>query len=267
MLSIDGVHIEKDLGLHLLESSNEPILPSTRDNVVSIPGKHGAYAFKAYMSEKTFFQEVLIPTQATLFDVQNIIRKITPLILDQYGNPKEVELKWDYDPDKYYRGVFSGYVSIDRIHRAGKFYLPFTAYDPYAYSVVYADEVTWGSEVLTFESSYELGHTGTDGITKIIAPTTLNAFLDGYAVKPIFEISGSADNLTVTNGEQSFSLPSFNGDWVIDCERYTVTKNGTNVFSEVSLREFWLNKGSNFIVIGGFNLDIKIRMKFRDRYL
>lgn len=234
MLSIDGVHIENDLGLHLLQGSNEPILPDTRDKTVTIPGRHGAISFDSYLAPRRFFQEILIPTQSTIEDVQEIVRSISPLILDEYGKPKEVELRWDYEPDKYYIAKFSGYIAINRIHHAGMFPIPFTAYDPYAYSVVYADELTWGNEELTFQSHYLLGHEGSDGLVEVTNPTNLTLEVDGYAVKPTIEIDGSADGLTLSVNGQSFTLDNFSdSEWEIDCDKYLVIKDDQNAFAQM----------------------------------
>lgn len=167
----------------------------------------------------------MIPTQATLNDVQAIVRNVSTLLLDQYGKPKTVKLVFDYEPDRYYMARFSGFISINRIAKAGLFPIPFKAYDPWAHSTVLADDVNWGSKVINFESSYTMEHTGSDGKKTITGPTTFNIYADGYAVKPIIEISGSATSLTVTNNGQSFTLPAFtNATWVIDCEKYTVLK-------------------------------------------
>lgn len=268
MLSIDGTHIENDLGLHLLQGSNEPILPDTQDNTVTIPGRHGAYSFDSYLAPRRFFQEVLIPTQSTIEDVQEIVRSISPLILDYEGKPKEVELRWDYEPDKYYIAKFSGYISINRIHHAGIFYLPFTAYDPHAHSIVTSDEITWGNEELTFQSHYLLGHEGSDGKKHITSPTTLTFEVVGQAIKPIIEISGSADDLTLSVNNQSFTLNDFNNvDWVIDGNKYLVTKNNANAFSEMEGDFLMLNRGQNELTVTGSNLDVEIHVKFRDKYL
>ena len=229
---------------------------------------HGAHNFGSFIEPRQLTASIGIPNQATISDVQVIVRKIASMLLDQYGKPKEVTLKYDYEPDKHYKAKFSGSININRILDSGIFPIPFTAYDPYAYSNVFSDEITWGSEVITFESNYLLGHEGTAGMVDITSPQTINVTVAGYALKPIFEISGSADSLIVTNDGQSFSLPSFsNTDWVIDCERYTVTKNGVNAFGETGLREFWLHEGNNAVQISGSNINISIRIKFRDKWM
>jgi predicted phage tail component-like protein len=134
MLSIDGVHLENDLGLHLLAGSDETMMPETRQDTLTIPDRHGAIAFDSYLEPRRLFPQILIPSQATLNDVQGIVRKVSSLLVDEYGKPKDVKVIYDYEPDKYYIARLTGYISVDRIAKAGIFLIPLYAYDPFAYS-------------------------------------------------------------------------------------------------------------------------------------
>src|SRR5690625_1768149 len=159
---IDGVRLA-DLGVHLLADSEEPILPNVRTQSVVIPGRHGAYDFGSYFEPRLLTLSCGINNQASLYHVQALVRKFSDLFLDQYGRPKEVTVEYEYDLGKQYTAKLASEVSINRIVRAGLFQVPLIAYDPYAYSTFTSDEVTWGSEVITFEYSYLLGHEGTGG--------------------------------------------------------------------------------------------------------
>jgi predicted phage tail component-like protein len=142
MLSIDGVHLENDLGLHLLAGSDETMMPETRQDTLTIPDRHGAIVFDSYLEPRRLFPQILIPSQATLNDVQGIVRKVSSLLVDEYGKPKDVKLIYDYEPEKYYIARLTGYISVDRIAKAGIFLIPMYAYDPFAYSISTAyDEI------------------------------------------------------------------------------------------------------------------------------
>lgn len=248
--------------------SDIPMTPETRDKTIEVPGRHGAYDLGAYYGALPINLECSILGKS-MSDVQYSARELKRLLLDQYGKPKTVKVIIpEIDSDKFYNARLQGGVSIDRLAAKGDFSLPMTAHDPHAYSTVHADDITWGNEVLTFESFYLLGHEGSAGMVDITAPTTKTISVSGYALRPIIEISGSADELTVTNNGQSFSLPSFsNADWEIDCERYTVKKDGQSAFGEVGLREFWLYPGDNDVQIDGNNIDISMRIRFRDKWM
>ena len=87
MISIDGVHLEKDLGLHVLADSEETMIPQVRQDSIEIPGRHGEIVFDSYLESRRLFPTVLIPSQATLADVQRILRKVSSLLLDEYARP------------------------------------------------------------------------------------------------------------------------------------------------------------------------------------
>lgn len=266
---IDGVDLTKDLGLKVLADTSDEMLPDVQNYSVNIPGRHGDYSFKSWMQPRKFSIDLLIPPQASRMDVQVIAREFNRLLLDRFGNPKEVTLSFDFEPDKHYNVKLTSSIDIERKLRMGFFTAEFTAYDPFAYSNVYADEITWGSEEITFEYQYLLGHEGIGGSVKVTSPTTItDVYVEGYAVKPIFEIRGSASSLTVSANGHSFSLPTFsNASWTIDCEKYLVTKNGSNAFGDVVLGEFVLEPGENNVVIGGSGINVDIRIKYRDRFM
>lgn len=267
MITMNDSYRLGDFGLFPLQEHEHPMTPVIENKTLSIPRKAGLYYFGTEIGERRF--SIPIGTvNMNRNELQRNLRKFVAFLFDQYGQPKGIKIVFDYEPDKYYTVKCDDPLLPSRLVHASEFELPFTAYDPFAHSNVYADEITWGNQTITFESHYLLGHEGSDGLVSVTSPTTLDIFVTGYAVKPIIEISGSATNLTVTNNGQSFSLPSFsNADWVIDCDRYTVSKNGQSAFGEVSLREFWLNEGSNAVQLTGNNIDIDIRIKFRDRWM
>ncbi len=266
MITLDGKTL-KELGLIPLKEHLNPILPATQDMTLDMPEIHGLYHFNSKMGSKSFSIPVLI-AEDNRNEVQTVATNLAAFLLDQYARPREIELKFIYEPDKFYKVKFTGQIDPERYGRLSNFVLPFTAYDPFKYAIVYAEELTWGNEELTFESMYTFGNTGTDGTVTITSPTSLNAYVEGYAIKPIIEISGSADNLTVTNGEQSFSMPSFsNVIWTIDCQSYTVKKYDANGFNDVRLREFILQPGSNEIKVDGTNINITMRIKYRDKWM
>ena len=85
------------------------------------------------------------------------------------------------------------------------------------------------------------------------------------AVQPNLIIEGTANNLKVECGDYSFALPNFiNGKWEIDFKRYVVFRNGQETMIEI--RDFYLMPGSNEIKVTGNNINIDLRIKFRDKY-
>lgn len=258
-----------DIGIRAKEDSEVMGVPATRDNVVTIPGKHGARHMGSWLEPKPFNLNCKIINRNNASQLMYASRELAKLFLDQYARPKEVKYVNEAEPNKFYTVKYVGSISIEKLASYGDFELPLVAYDPYAYLNVYADEVTWGSQDITFNSfDYTFGHHTLGGTIHVTTPTTETITVSGYALKPIFEITGSASSLTVSSNGRSFSLPSFsNATWTINCENYTVLKDGSSAFNEVDLPEFWLEVGNNDITIDGSGIDIDLRIKFRDKYM
>src|SRR5690625_895255 len=140
----------QDDGIIVLLPTEEPALPSFRNINVTIPGKHGAYDFGAYMEPKLFSLHIVFPRQS-YSDLKHQIRQFNRRFVDTYGRPKTVVLRFGDEIDKYYNVRVTDSLPIERTAERGFGTLQLTAYDPYAYSTVMSDEVLWGSEDITFE--------------------------------------------------------------------------------------------------------------------
>lgn len=267
-LTIDGKHIS-ELNLQLLRDHQNPATPSTRDNVMTIPGMHGAYDFGASLGVREFNLPVHLKLKDEYETLSTAIRKVMAVFIDPYGKPKTVKLIFDYEPDKYYMVRYSGNIPINRLFSMGKFELPLTAYDPHAYSIVDSTEdVLWGDDI-PFMSDITFG-IGANSYT-VTTPQTLN--IDNFGsqvVRPIVEITGSATSLTLTIKGESFSIGTFtNSTILIDAERYAAMKNGQNFLFQLqgNLEKLEFMPGANAIQIGGSNLNINIAFKYRAKYI
>ncbi|WP_181349386.1 phage tail domain-containing protein [Thalassobacillus sp. CUG 92003] len=269
--SIDGVHFTDDLGIIHREGSAHPISPGFRSSTVEIPGRPGVYDFGGRPDVREFELACMIPRNETLYGVQEKAREIARVLLDDYGRPKTARLIYDYEPDKFYNVRLVNGVSLERVVKAGEFTLPLTAHDPWAYSVRdNSDGVpTWGSDDVTFEYHYLLGNEETgDNTFTITADKVIEAKIRGYAVRPIFDINGSAGDAHFQLNGKQFDLPSFsNESWTIDGERYTVKHNGQNGMPDFSGEFLELLPGDNEIHIWGYGMNFDLTVKFRDRFM
>ncbi|MES9781158.1 distal tail protein Dit [Bacillus thuringiensis] len=267
-LTIDGKHIS-ELNLQLLRDHQNPAAPSTRDNVMTIPGMHGAYDFGASLGVKEFLLPVHLKLKNEYETLSSAIRKVMAVFIDPYGKPKTVKLIFDYEPDKYYMVRYSGNIPINRLFSMGKFELPLTAYDPHAYSIIEStDDVYWGDNV-PFLSDIPLEI----GASKYVITSPQIVSIDNFGsqvVRPIVEITGSATSLTLTVQGESFSLGTFtNSTLLIDAERYAAIKNGQSFLFQLqgNLEKLELMPGTNAINVGGSNLNINIAFKYRAKYV
>src|SRR5690606_29826535 len=105
------------------------------------------------------------------------------------------------------------------------------------------------------------------GVT-VTSPTTIPIYVDGEALRPVIEINGSANGLTMSANGKSFTLPNFTDThWIIDGENFVVLRNGVEELSALTGDFIELLHGDNDVVIGGTNMDFEITVKYRDKYI
>src|SRR5690625_2409294 len=263
---IDGELLQDD-GISALLSTDEPATPSLRNMSVSVPRRHGPSDFGVYVGERVFSLAVVFRRQS-YSDLKRQIRAFNRRFFDEYGRPRTVSLRCGDEVDKYYNVRLTDGISIERTAERGFAEVQLTAFDPYAYSLVNANDVTWGSEVVTFEWSYLLGMGGTAGGERITSARTIPIYVDGEALRPVIEINGKANGLTISANGKSFKLPDFTATkWTIDGDKYVVTRNGVEDLSAMSGDFIELLHGDNNVRIAGSELDFDLAIKYRDRYV
>ncbi|AAP24503.1 MULTISPECIES: distal tail protein Dit [Bacillus] len=267
-LTLDGKPL-KQLGLALLPGYQHPAAPPVRDYTVSIPGRPGAYYFGSDIDPMEFNLPLIIKPQENRYELAAAIRKMVDTFIDPYGKPKEVKLIYDYEPDKYYLARYSGSMSIERYFRMGKFELPMIAYDPYAYSIIDSTNgIKWGDPIPWMS---DIPISAGDNSYTINSPQNIS--LNNYGtlvVRPVINISGSAENLTLTLKGERFSLGTFtNSTFLLDAKHYTAIKNGQNYLFQLKgdLEKLELIPGANVIKISGVNLNINITFEYRAKYI
>lgn len=138
---LDGIR-DVDLGFRVLEESQDPLIPSTRDQNMLIDGRHGSYDFGAVLDPKPFVFECAFIPQGTSYErpsaseLQKRVRRLAEFMTDTYGRPRNMRLVRSWEPDKYYIVRYSGSAPLERIAYSsiGLFTLPLVAFDPFAYS-------------------------------------------------------------------------------------------------------------------------------------
>lgn len=259
----------KDLGFRLLHDHDNPMISGTRDRTISIPGKHGAYDFGADLEPISF----MLPFYFSADDVQNAqnrVRLMKSMLLDGSGHPKTFKLTFGYEPDRFYNVRFTGHMSIDRmIGRSGRFELPLICYEGLAWSTAESSEVVWGSETITFENeAYHYGHSG-DGEKEFTTPGTTVVNVSGGNVQPILNIDGKGKNVNIKCNGKNIKLGTFsNANWIVDLDEYTILKNGENAIHLIDGNWIGMSliEGKNTLEVNGNNLDLNLRISFKDRF-
>lgn len=266
---IDDIDM-RQFGFKPTYNHSNPAIAPTKDITMAIAGKNGAYHYGSYLEAIPFNFECKVPS-ANLMDQQNKIRKLKGILLDGEGKPKQVRLRFGYEPDKYYNVVYSGTLDIDRNNPyLAAFTVPMVAYDTNAYSVSSNKDVKWGSEDVFFSNStYVFGHSG-DGEMVFTSPGSTTIFVAGDTVKPIIKVRGTANNFSINFNGYVIGIKNFiNSTIVIDLQEFVVLKNNVLALDQI-IGNDWLSakldSGVNTISISGTNMNIELNVEFNDRF-
>lgn len=132
------------LGVVLLPSFQEPVLPQTRDKFIEVPGRHGRWAFGSELEAREIVLELALIDSTTPETVQSLSRALAAILVDQDGNPEDVSLVFTKEPTKTYTVRYSGNLPIQRLVGAtkGYFSLPLIQSDPFVYGAAASTTAT-----------------------------------------------------------------------------------------------------------------------------
>ncbi|TDT83161.1 phage-related protein [Bacillus sp. AG1163] len=267
MITLDDKYRFEDFGFICEPGYDDSITPIFDRKTYSIPGVEGVIPCGTQVKEKPFSYPLMIMERFHI-EMQRKFEKFTDFFFDQYGNPRKVKMVRDYDPSKFYYVELAQQITPDRLPEDGKFVLPLVAYDPRAYSVVNSnDKITWGSKI-PFVTKIQFGYKPSQYIMN--GPQSLEINNIGtLVVRPIIEIIGTVNGLTLVINGKSFSFGDLNNETLlIDAATYTVKKNNQNYLFKMTgdLEKLELLPRTNKVQIGGSNLNLKVTFNFRGKY-
>lgn len=266
-LTLDGNDLS-EFNLEVLADHDNPLLPGTRDNLLEIGGMNGAHDMGSDMGPKPFNIPLGVTPQKSYAELRYKADKFTKFIMDPYARPREMKLMFDYYSDRYWMVKYAGQMPIQRLISMGEFILPLRAANPMGQSKVLTHEINWDSDIVTWDDSYSIDTVAVEDV-HITSNTTVQSYVNWYAVRPTFLISGSGDNVTFSANGKSFSLKNFSDAEIeIIGESYTVNKNGANGFGQ-KIGKSYLNllPGMNDIQITGNNMDFTLSIRVRDQHI
>jgi len=169
-----GGKTARELGLVMLRESQRPILPGTLDKTMVIPGRHGAWDFGAELDARVFELECAFVTRNPR-ELQQRITALAAHLVDSYGRPRKLELRFDVQPDRYWIVRYAGRLPVERVAGLGRFTLPLVAYDPFAYGPdrVYETVITQSPFSFSIQSDGDVRTPPVIVLTNI-GTTTLN---------------------------------------------------------------------------------------------
>lgn len=260
---IDNTELQA-LGLTVTLDSSEPMLPQFRTNTMTVPGRHGAYDFGAYMDVRQFDLNCVFKRQSYT-DLKAQIRQFVRLFVDDYGRPKTVKLRFGDEPDKYYDVKVGGGVPVERLANLGFFTLPLVAHDPMAKFIVSSNDIIMDSDVPIL--SDVLWETGLGG-RKLTSSTTFTVANSGTVTIPFsYKLEGTGTNVALSANGRTMSFGSLSGQTIeIDAENYLVLVNGVSNLTKMSGDFIELLPGFNNIRITGSNLNVTISESLTYKY-
>ena len=242
MILLDGYSIDT-FGLIPLQSHIHPINTGIQHKTIKIPGMAGVHDIRTELAPKYFEFEFAIKEQDET-TMQAKLNEFVTFLCDGTGHPRDIELIFDYEPDKYYTAKLNNSIDPERIRGFSRFSVSFVASDPHKYSISPA-------KVDLVNVIYNRGNCKTTGIITI-------------------EITEETDHLEVTllnTGEFLYIDDNFDvGDIVvIDLEKEYVTKNGYSAMPNLYLESDFFE-----IPVGEFEISVNNGdgvLKFRERWL
>lgn len=236
----------KQWGVYLLEGSERQVLAPSRDRMIEIPGKHGAYDFSPEYAPREFRLRCVVLANShsqLLSRLQSIAAALDLLKGAQ-------QLIFDLQPDRYWLARYSGNLAAILGAINGEFDLEMLCADPFAYSATETQQ--------------------TDAI-----PATFNISVGGDAEAwPIYELTasiGGSGTVSITNNTLGKTL-NWAGSWAlgdvlkIDTARWMVYLNGSPSMGGVS-GDFPRLKGgaTNSLTVSG--MSGTCQTTFRARWL
>lgn len=122
----------EDFGFFCELGNIDPITPSFQRRTATIPGKAGAWDFGVEIGEKPVSFPLktveLIPTR-----MQQKFNQFVYFLLNEKGQPRDIKVVFDYDPNKYRMMKLAQQIIPERLMDEGIIELTLIASDPYAY--------------------------------------------------------------------------------------------------------------------------------------
>lgn len=264
-------HLLQDEGIAVLLNSEEPALPAMRNISVSVPGRHGAYDFGAYLEPREFTLNVVFPRQSYAdlkYQIRQFVRKFT----DEYGRPKTVRLRFGDEVDKYYNVRLTESIPVERAAERGYLALGLTAFDPYAYASANAYDP---EEDYEYNSGYEydtgLMYDNPQSFRWVYPKhySGINNYSD-YTTDFIIEIDGSVKNPSITNLNNGIklTLPDItNGKLTINSKDYTVIKNGVSTLLGTNGEFFRIQPGEVGFLFEGVNPNATVTYRWYHKFM
>lgn len=207
---------------------------------------------------------------------------------------KEVSIWFNDEPEMVFKGSKATIDHVESGHYWATGSFTITCGDPYKYTKSDATSVMWGSTVITFQSNYLLGNTGSGAVNMPIIfeggaywgsdiitfqhqgylmgdtgqeakPYEIYPTVEGLKVKPMITIVGMGRDVQIRTRTDTINLGDFdNSNIEIDTQTFNITKNSKPMIRPMN--DFYIYPGEP-LYVSGKDGNFKLTIKYSNRYL
>lgn len=147
-------------GITLLYGPSQPMLPGSIDRTATVLNRPGNIWIDSKLGPRAFSLPCQFATTSSgAAELDALIRTFARVLVDSYGNPKQVKLEFDDCPGWYYTVRYNGQIPFDRKWiGCSDFALDFIADDPFTYA---CNESFDTATITTSGSSFTVSTIGT----------------------------------------------------------------------------------------------------------
>lgn len=195
---IDSHNILQPLGVFVLRDKKEELLPKTRENTDTVPGRHGEYDFGSELDARVMEFKVHVNTTP---ETKTALKRTLAAYLNPMNGVRT--LIDSHDIEKTYYVKYAGNIDLTNYVNAMQFTIPFKATDPVIYSSF--EQVQVGSGTITNDGSLPCPVT-----IEIVGAVTNPSFVIGGKTLTYAGVLTSSDTLTIDTGALTCTLNGAN---------------------------------------------------------
>jgi phage-related protein len=260
---MDDQYRFEDFGFSCEPGYEDPLMPNFERKTLAIPGRTGLWDFGVEVREKPFAYPLRI-MERFHDKMQQKFNELVDFLLDENGQPRNIKMVRDYEPDKYYTVQISASTIPERLEEEGNFVFQVVAFDP----IKYASANQYDPEN---ESSYGAVVEGEYYSNPIMFDWTYNRHYSGihnysrYKTFLAVEIIGTVTDPSVTNlvDNQVLTLPSIvNGKIEVKPKTFEIIKDGVSTLLGTNNNFLTVQPGEVGFLFNGENPNATVKYKW-----
>lgn len=248
ILTFDDTYTLADFGMANGKGNEMPLLGAITSRTEKVPSRKGLLDFGNEIGSMTDKYPVEVLEQDRI-ERSYCMRAFKNFITDEYGYPRTIKVHNSDEPDVYIFAKLTTAPIPKRLNSSASFDLVITNLDGVKYAITEANDILWGSDVVDFQSSLPLGHTGSGANElQITGNTTVAPTIVGTAVFPYLILDGTGTNVMIESNGKKIQVGTFSGKLEIDCANYIAYLNG--VEKSIRMDRFQLVRNETIKVTG-----------------